>query len=153
MRTYLPDDLLIKTDRSSMAASLETRAPLLDHWLVEMAATIPLNLKLNGSTTKYILKQIARDLLPAEIIQRQKHGFGVPLGAWLRKDASPGARDAAQPRSARARLVRDGSRRAADRRACQRQARSRSALVELAYARMVVSSVYRPCHCSAPMTL
>ena len=70
MRTYLPDDLLIKTDRSSMAASLETRAPLLDHWLVEMAATIPLNLKLKGSTTKYILKQIARDLLPPEIVNR-----------------------------------------------------------------------------------
>lgn len=88
MRTYLPDDLLIKTDRSSMAASLETRAPLLDHWLVEMASTIPLNLKLKGSTTKYILKQIARDLLPAEIVSRPKHGFGVPLGAWLRRDAS-----------------------------------------------------------------
>ncbi len=88
MRTYLPDDLLIKTDRSSMAVSLETRAPLLDHWLVEMAATIPLNLKLKGSTTKYIFKQIAHDMLPTEIINRPKHGFGVPLGAWLRKDAS-----------------------------------------------------------------
>lgn len=88
MRTYLPDDLLIKTDRSSMATSLETRAPLLDHWLVEMVATIPLNLKLKGVTTKYILKQVAGNLLPAEIVHRQKHGFGVPLGAWLRKDAS-----------------------------------------------------------------
>lgn len=88
LRTYLPNDLLIKTDRSSMAASLETRAPLLDHWLVEMAATIPLNLKLKGSTTKYILKQIAGDLLPAEIVHRPKHGFGVPLGAWLRQDAA-----------------------------------------------------------------
>ncbi|MEO8396023.1 MAG: asparagine synthase (glutamine-hydrolyzing), partial [Chloroflexota bacterium] len=86
MSTYLPDDLLIKTDRSSMAASLETRAPFLDHWLVEMAATIPLNLKINGSTTKYILKQIAGGLLPDDIIYRPKHGFGVPLGAWLRKD-------------------------------------------------------------------
>jgi asparagine synthase (glutamine-hydrolysing) len=86
MHTYLPDDLLIKTDRSSMAASLETRAPLLDHWLVEMAATIPLNLKLKGSTTKYLLKQIAADLLPPEIVHRPKHGFGVPLGTWLRKD-------------------------------------------------------------------
>ncbi|HVU10199.1 MAG TPA: asparagine synthase (glutamine-hydrolyzing) [Phototrophicaceae bacterium] len=88
MQTYLPDDLLIKTDRSSMAVSLETRAPFLDHWLVEQAATIPINLKLNGSTTKYILKQIAADFLPDEIIHRRKHGFGVPLGAWLRKDAS-----------------------------------------------------------------
>jgi len=86
MQTYLPDDLLIKTDRSSMAVSLETRAPFLDHWLVEMAATIPANLKLKGSTTKYLLKKIAADFLPAEIIHRQKHGFGVPLGTWLRAD-------------------------------------------------------------------
>jgi asparagine synthase (glutamine-hydrolysing) len=86
MLTYLPDDLLIKTDRSSMAVSLETRAPFLDHWLVEMAATIPDNLKLKGSTTKYLLKKVAEDLLPAEIIHRPKHGFGVPLGAWLRMD-------------------------------------------------------------------
>ncbi len=88
MTTYLPDDLLIKTDRSSMAVSLETRAPLLDHWLVEMVATIPFDLKLKSGTSKYILKQIARDLLPPEIIYRPKHGFGVPLGAWLRKDAA-----------------------------------------------------------------
>jgi asparagine synthase (glutamine-hydrolysing) len=89
MTTYLPDDLLIKTDRSSMATSLETRAPFLDHWLVEMAATIPDNLKLKGSTTKYILKRVAEGLLPADIIQRPKHGFGVPLGAWLRADVQP----------------------------------------------------------------
>ena len=88
MATYLPDDLLIKTDRSSMAVSLETRAPFLDHWLVELAATIPFNLKIRGSTTKYLLKQVARDFLPSEIIHRPKHGFGVPLGAWLRNDIS-----------------------------------------------------------------
>jgi asparagine synthase (glutamine-hydrolysing) len=86
MKTYLPDDLLINTDRTSMAASLETRAPLLDHWLVEMAATIPLNLKLKGSTTKYLLKQIAADLLPPEIVNRPQRNPSVPLGAWLRKD-------------------------------------------------------------------
>jgi asparagine synthase (glutamine-hydrolysing) len=87
MTNYLPDDLLVKTDRSSMAVSLETRAPLLDHWLIEMVSTIPLNLKLRGSTTKYILKQIGSTLLPSEIVNRPKHGFGVPLGAWLRQDA------------------------------------------------------------------
>jgi asparagine synthase (glutamine-hydrolysing) len=86
MRTYLPDDLLVKTDRSSMAVSLETRAPFLDHWLVELAATIPANLKLNGSVTKYVLKRVARGLLPDSIIDRPKHGFGVPLGTWLRRD-------------------------------------------------------------------
>jgi len=88
MQTYLPDDLLIKTDRSSMAASLETRAPLLDVRLIELAARIPLNLKLRGRTTKYILKQAARGLLPDAIIDRPKHGFGVPLGAWLKRDQS-----------------------------------------------------------------
>ncbi len=87
LRSYLPDDLLIKTDRSSMAASLETRAPLLDHRLVERAARVPLNLKLKGMTSKYILKEIARAYLPDSIIDRPKHGFGVPLGAWLRRDA------------------------------------------------------------------
>jgi asparagine synthase (glutamine-hydrolysing) len=86
LRTYLPDDLLIKTDRSSMAASLETRAPFLDHVLMECAARIPLNLKLKGMTSKYILKEIARSYLPDSIIDRPKHGFGVPLGAWLRRD-------------------------------------------------------------------
>lgn len=87
--TYLPYDLLIKADRSSMAASLEARSPFLDHELAAYAATIPINLKLRGSTTKYILKEAARGILPDHIIDRKKHGFGVPLGAWLRKDISP----------------------------------------------------------------
>ena len=86
MRSYLPDNLLIKADRCSMMASLEARAPFLDHKLAEYAATIPFNLKLNGSRTKHILKEAARGLLPDEIIDRKKHGFGVPLGAWLRRD-------------------------------------------------------------------
>ncbi|GAB5494155.1 MAG: asparagine synthase (glutamine-hydrolyzing) [Phototrophicaceae bacterium] len=87
--SYLPDDLLIKTDRCSMASSLEARAPFLDHKLAEIVAPMPINLKLNGSTTKYILKEVARTYLPDHIIDRKKHGFGVPLGAWLRKDISP----------------------------------------------------------------
>lgn len=89
MSNYLPDDLLIKADRCSMQASLEARAPFLDHELVEYAATIPFNLKLKGSTTKHILKESARGLLPDSIIDRKKHGFGVPLGAWLREDSQP----------------------------------------------------------------
>lgn len=99
---YLPDDLLIKADRSSMMASLETRAPFMDHHLVEFAATIPLNLKLNGATRKYILKEAARGLLPDAIIDREKHGFGVPLGAWLRRDSQP-VRDILLSDTARAR--------------------------------------------------
>ncbi len=102
MRTYLPDDLLIKTDRSSMAASLEARAPFLDHRLVELTAAIPANLKLNSSVTKYVLKQAARGLLPDAIIDRPKHGFGVPLGAWLRADITP-VRDVLLSREARQR--------------------------------------------------
>ncbi|MBN2304478.1 MAG: asparagine synthase (glutamine-hydrolyzing) [Anaerolineae bacterium] len=83
--TYLPDDLLIKADRSSMAPSLEARAPFLDHKLVELAARIPSNLKLRGGVTKHILKQAAAGLLPDDIIYRPKHGFGVPLGRWFRE--------------------------------------------------------------------
>ncbi|PJF26470.1 MAG: asparagine synthetase B, partial [Phototrophicales bacterium] len=92
MDTYLPDDLLVKTDRCSMAASLETRAPFLDHRLVELAAQIPMDLKLRGRVTKYVLKQAARGLLPGSIIDRPKHGFGVPIGTWLRRDIAA-ARD------------------------------------------------------------
>ena len=92
MRSYLPDDLLIKADRCSMAASLEARAPFLDHKLAEFAATIPINLKLKGAVTKHILKEAARGALPDAIIDRKKHGFGIPLGAWLRRDMAP-ARD------------------------------------------------------------
>lgn len=86
MHTYLPDDLLIKADRMTMAHSLEARSPFLDHCLAEWAARVPLDLKLRGRTTKYLLKQVAHGLLPDAIIHRPKHGFGVPLGSWLRRD-------------------------------------------------------------------
>ncbi len=102
MRSYLPDDLLIKADRASMQASLEARAPFLDHELAEYAATIPFNLKLRGARTKHILKEAARGLLPDAIIERKKHGFGLPLGAWLRRDMAP-ARDILLSRRARER--------------------------------------------------
>lgn len=102
MRGYLPDDLLIKADRCSMQASLEARAPFLDHELAEYAATIPFNLKLKGASTKHILKEAARGLLPADIIERKKHGFGLPLGAWLRRDMEP-AREILLSRRARER--------------------------------------------------
>jgi asparagine synthase (glutamine-hydrolysing) len=84
--TYLPDDLLVKTDRMTMMASLEGRAPFLVQELVEFAFRVPFNLKLHGSTTKHILKEAARGILPNSIIDRPKHGFGVPIGAWLRRD-------------------------------------------------------------------
>jgi asparagine synthase (glutamine-hydrolysing) len=103
LTTYLPDDLLIKADRASMAASLEARSPFLDHKLVELAARIPSNLKLRGTTTKHILKVAAAGLLPDDIIHRQKHGFGVPVGRWFREDLRAYARDVLLDPSALAR--------------------------------------------------
>ena len=82
--SYLPDDLLIKADRMSMAASLEARSPFLDHVLVEWAAAMPASLKLRGRVSKYILKRAFESRLPREIIYRRKHGFGVPIGKWFR---------------------------------------------------------------------
>jgi len=93
LRTYLPDDLLVKADRSSMAASLEARSPFLDQDLLALAARVPSNLKLRSGVTKYILKQLAAGLLPPEIINRPKHGFGVPVGRWFREDLRQYARD------------------------------------------------------------
>jgi len=84
MKTYLPGDLLVKTDRMTMANSLEARCPFLDQELVEFAAGIPSELKLKGMTGKYILKRALSGLVPQGIIRRQKHGFGVPVGMWFR---------------------------------------------------------------------
>lgn len=84
MKSYLPGDLLVKTDRMTMANSLEARSPFLDHELLEFACSIPSELKLKGMTTKYILKAALADILPKEIIHRKKHGFGVPVGRWFR---------------------------------------------------------------------
>jgi asparagine synthase (glutamine-hydrolysing) len=83
---YLSDCLLVKVDIASMAHGLEGRSPMLDHEFMEFAATLPSDLKLRGATTKYILKRAVRDLLPAEIIDRPKKGFSVPLEAWFRKE-------------------------------------------------------------------
>ncbi|HWH77544.1 MAG TPA: asparagine synthase C-terminal domain-containing protein, partial [Candidatus Binatus sp.] len=82
--TYLPGDLLVKTDRMTMANSLEARCPFLDHELLEYASRIPSSLKLKGMTTKYVLKRAFENILPREIIWRKKHGFGVPIGRWFR---------------------------------------------------------------------
>jgi len=83
---YLPDDILVKVDIASMANSLEVRAPFLDHLLVEFAASLPPEMKRKNLTTKYILKQTLRRLLPAEILSRPKHGFSVPISRWLREE-------------------------------------------------------------------
>jgi asparagine synthase (glutamine-hydrolysing) len=89
LKTSLPDDLLALTDRMSMAASVECRAPLVDYELVELASRMPSSLKVRGFTMKYLLKKAVRPWLPREVIERKKRGFGAPVGAWLRKDLRP----------------------------------------------------------------
>ena len=84
--TWLPDDILCKVDRASMAHGLEVREPLLDHELVEMVAQLPWRLKLRGRERKAIFKEVARRWLPEDVIQRPKQGFEVPLRAWMNGD-------------------------------------------------------------------
>jgi len=93
LNTYLPVDILTKVDRMTMAHSIEARPPLLDHRLVEFAATIPARFRLRDGTTKYLLKQAMRGLLPDSIIDRPKHGFAVPLARWFRGELAGFARD------------------------------------------------------------
>lgn len=85
-KTYLSDDILVKVDRASMNNSLEVRSPFLDHNFADFVNSLPLNLKLHGFTTKYILKKLMEKKLPREIVYRPKHGFGIPVASWLRKD-------------------------------------------------------------------
>jgi asparagine synthase (glutamine-hydrolysing) len=82
--TYLPDDVLTKVDRMSMAHSIESRVPLLDNRVIDFAATLPAHLKIANGRRKHILKESVRSLLPPGIIDRKKQGFGVPLGVWFR---------------------------------------------------------------------
>ncbi|MEX2468442.1 MAG: asparagine synthase (glutamine-hydrolyzing) [Pseudohongiellaceae bacterium] len=93
IKNYLPLDIMTKVDRMSMAHSLEARSPLLDHKLVEFAATIPPEMKLHNGSTKHILKQAMRGMLPDSIIDRRKQGFAVPLGAWFRGEMNAFVRD------------------------------------------------------------
>lgn len=89
MDTYLVDDILVKVDRMTMANSLEARAPLLDHVLLEFAARLPFPMKYNGRQGKYLLRQAAKSLLPTFCLHKRKQGFGIPLAAWFRRDFKP----------------------------------------------------------------
>lgn len=89
VQSYLPFDLLVKMDIATMANSLEARSPLLDHVVMEFAASLPESLKIRGASTKYLLRKVARPLLPAECLDRRKMGFGVPVGDWMRGDLRP----------------------------------------------------------------
>jgi asparagine synthase (glutamine-hydrolysing) len=82
-KTYLPGDILTKVDRMSMAVSLEARVPLLDHKLIEFVTRIPASLKMKGLETKHIFKRAVRGLVPDEILDRPKQGFGVPIQEWI----------------------------------------------------------------------
>jgi len=86
IKTYLPDDILAKVDRASMAVSLEVRAPMLDHHFLELTAKIPSFLKLRGKSGKYIFKKAMAEALPHDILHRRKQGFAVPLARWFRKE-------------------------------------------------------------------
>jgi asparagine synthase (glutamine-hydrolysing) len=84
LKLYLQESILVKVDRASMACSLEVRAPFLDYELVEFVMGLPAELKLKGFTSKYVLKKAMKPLLPKEVIERKKKGFGVPIAKWVK---------------------------------------------------------------------
>ena len=93
VRTYLPNDLLVKVDITSMANSVEIRCPFLDHPLIEFAASLPPSVKIRGLKKKYLLKRAVADLLPEQILDRPKQGFAVPIDQWFRHDLKEMAHD------------------------------------------------------------
>jgi asparagine synthase (glutamine-hydrolysing) len=102
--TYLPDDILCKVDRASMAVSLETRVPYLDHRVAEVAARIPIGLKVRGPTGKHILRQLLYRHVPKQLFDRPKAGFAIPVGEWIRGSLRPWAEELLDP----ARMANDG---------------------------------------------
>jgi asparagine synthase (glutamine-hydrolysing) len=106
LKTYLVE-LLMKQDQMSMAASIESRVPFLDHHLVEFAAALPPRMKLRGFTTKWILREAVKTILPADILTRRKMGFPVPFGLWLRGSGAGIARDVLLDSRARQRGITD----------------------------------------------
>jgi asparagine synthase (glutamine-hydrolysing) len=99
-KTWLPDDLLVKADKMTMANSVELRVPLLDHKFVEFAAKLPGNFKIRGRSTKYLLKKVLRSRVPDRILKRPKAGFPVPYEDWLRKDLNGWLQDVLLERDA-----------------------------------------------------
>ncbi|MFZ4584606.1 MAG: asparagine synthase (glutamine-hydrolyzing) [Acidimicrobiia bacterium] len=93
MHAWLVDNILERGDRTAMSASLELRPPFLDHELVELALSLPSNVKVRDGATKWVVREVAKQYLPDEIFTRAKHGFKVPLDSWFRGDLRPWARD------------------------------------------------------------
>ena len=101
LTTFLVEDMLVKTDRSSMANSLEVRVPFLDPAVTDLALAIPSRLKVRGLAKKAILRTAVASLLPPEIVRGRKQGFSIPVGAWLRNDLQPFMRDVLSPDTVR----------------------------------------------------
>ncbi len=101
IKTYLVDNILVKVDRMSMAASLETRVPLLDHRFVEFAARIPAHMRIRDKKTKYILKKAMQGILPQSILDRGKEGFSIPIKNWMKQELKPLMTDALSEKNVR----------------------------------------------------
>ena len=92
--SYLPDNILVKTDRTSMLNSLENRVPLLDHELMELVTTTPVAMRMRGTEQKYALRRILQKHVPQEVLSRRKRGFGVPLKYWFEQEWKEHTREA-----------------------------------------------------------
>jgi asparagine synthase (glutamine-hydrolysing) len=103
IKTYLSDNILTKVDIASMAHALEVRCPLVDHEVMQFAASLPGSLKIRGLKTKWLLRQVAKDLIPKRILTRPKRGFGLPIDRWMREDLAPLSRDVLLDQTARER--------------------------------------------------
>jgi asparagine synthase (glutamine-hydrolysing) len=156
-KTSLPDDLLLKADKMTMAASLELRVPLLDHKVLEFAASLPEHFKVRGLTTKYIAKHAFRDRVPEPILNRRKAGFPVPFSRWLRTELKDLVRDVLLDRTTLARgyfdrhglegLIREHS-------ASGAYSKEILSLVSLElWHRAFIRTVPKPASCALPMTV
>ncbi len=103
--TQLPDDLLMLTDKMTMATSLECRVPFLDNTVLDLSLGMPSPLKIRGRKLKHIMKEALRDLLPSDVLFRKKRGFGAPFGAWLKADLAPLVREVLSRRSVQTRSL------------------------------------------------
>ena len=110
LKTSLPEQLLLLTDKMSMACSLEVRVPYLDYRVVEFAARIPTAMKIRGRTLRHIQRHAFRDRLPRSVLDRRKRGFGAPIGAWLRGDLREMLSDLLSPARLRAQGLFDAER-------------------------------------------